>query len=82
MDSRPGHALATVGRGPHDAFETGFDNRFEPHQTPIIQILPLSETTAQLTDPSRWTATQAVIFSPTLIGSTRQHMMKGVPSFL
>ena len=31
---------------------------------------------------SRWMATQAVIFLPTLIGSTRQYMMKGVPSFL
>jgi hypothetical protein len=36
----------------------------------------------QITDPSRWMATQAVIFLPTLIGSTRQNMMKGVPSFL
>jgi hypothetical protein len=32
--------------------------------------------------PSRWIATQAVIFLATLIGSTRQYMMKGVPSFL
>lgn len=36
----------------------------------------------QITDPSRWIATQATIFLPTLIGSTRQYMMKGVPSFL
>ena len=42
----------------------------------------LFETTSQITDPSRWMATQAVIFLPTLIGSTRQYMMKGVPSFL
>jgi hypothetical protein len=35
-----------------------------------------------MTDPSRWIATQAVIFFSTLIGSTRQYMMKGVPSFL
>lgn len=40
------------------------------------------EATFQITDPSRWIATQAVIFLPTLIGSTRQYMMKGVPSFL
>ncbi|MGY8993285.1 MAG: hypothetical protein ACKVK8_03940, partial [Rhodospirillales bacterium] len=31
----------------------------------------------QMTDPSRWIATQAAIFLPTLIGSTRQYMMKG-----
>ena len=42
----------------------------------------LFETTSQITDPSRWMATQAVIFLPTLIGSTRQYMMKGVSSFL
>ena len=36
----------------------------------------------QMVDPWRWMATQAIIFLPTLIGSTRQYMMKGVPSFL
>lgn len=35
-----------------------------------------------MTDPSRWIATQAVIFLPTLFGSTRHYMMKGVPPFL
>ena len=42
----------------------------------------LFEMTSQMTDPSRWMATQAAIVLPTLIGSTRQYMMKGVPSFL
>ncbi len=42
----------------------------------------LFETTSQMIDPSRWMATQAIIFLPTLIGNTRQYMMKGVPSFL
>lgn len=41
-----------------------------------------AETPSQITDPSRWMATQALIFLPTLTGSTRQYMMKGVPSFL
>jgi hypothetical protein len=36
----------------------------------------------QMTAPARWMATQASIFRPTLMGSTRQCMMKGVPSFL
>lgn len=36
----------------------------------------------QMVDPWRWMATQAIIFLPALIGSTRQYMMKGVPSFL
>ena len=31
---------------------------------------------------SRWMATHAIIFLPILIGSTRQYIMKGVPSFL
>jgi hypothetical protein len=35
-----------------------------------------------MVDPWRWMATQAIIFLPALIGSTRQYMMKGVPSFL
>ena len=85
MGSRPGHVLPTVGRSPHDAFQTGFDNRLEAHRTPIIQTLPNPanfETTFQMTDPSRWMATQAVIFLATSIGSTRQYIMKGVPSFL
>ena len=36
----------------------------------------------QMTNPSRWMATQAVIFLSTLFGSTRHYMMKGVPPFL
>ena len=36
----------------------------------------------QITEPSLWIATHASIFFPTLIGSTLQYMMKGVPSFL
>ncbi len=48
----------------------------------IDGLLMSIEAAFQITDPSRWMATQAVIFLPTLIGSTRQYMMKGVPSFL
>ena len=40
------------------------------------------DSTFQITEPSRWMATQAIIFLPTLIGSTRQYMMNGVPSFM
>ena len=82
MGSRLGHVLPMVGRGPHDAFQTGFDNRLVAHRTPIIQNLATFETTSQMTAPSRWMATQWVIFLATSIGSTRQCIMKVVPSFL
>jgi hypothetical protein len=36
----------------------------------------------QIDAPSLWMATQASIFLPFLMGSTRQYMMNGVPSFL
>ena len=36
----------------------------------------------QMAEPSLWMATQASMLFPTLIGSTFQNMMKGVPSFL
>ena len=50
----------------------------------LLQVHPpgLAAHALQMVDPWRWMATQAIIFLPTLIGSTRQYMMKGVPSFL
>jgi hypothetical protein len=79
--ARPSHLLSTDGWTPADALQTGFCPCVESYRIPIIQTV-FFETTYQMTDPSRWMATQAVIFLRTLIGSTRQCMMKGVPSFL
>ena len=49
---------------------------------PARLLNPGAFSSFQITEPSLWMAIQASIFFPTLIGSTFQNMMKGVPSFL
>ena len=46
------------------------------------RVFPDLPLTAQITEPSLWIAIHASIFLPTLIGSTLQYIIKGVPSCL